>query len=146
MLCFGLLRQYTGTGIRIAASIAPPSWGASYSVKLDDGDFVTQSGNGEYISPDLTDGQHTVTYAVQAGRSQSYFPAFDYLAVTPGSTTPLVGRTLAVDDADDSIVYSGKWTDSPPIPLTSAALASMYDNTTHWTSTIGDSLQFKFEG
>jgi len=133
---------FYGTGIRVAASVATP--GASYSVKIDDGDFVPQSGNGAYDSTTLSDGKHTITYAIVSNGES--LPAFDYLAVTPGSSTPLEGQTLAVDDADDSIVYSGSWKTSPLIPLTFGHSNSLYDNTTHWSSTVGDSLKFQFEG
>lgn len=133
---------FYGTGIHVAASIATP--GASYSVKIDDEEFVPQFGNGAYDSPTLSDGKHTITYALElTGKS---LPSFDYLTVNAGSSTPLQGRTLAVDDTDNSIIYSGSWKNSPAVPLAFDYSTSLYRNTTHWSSTVGDSLQFKFEG
>lgn len=133
---------FYGTGIHVAASVAAP--GASYSVKIDDGEFAPQSGNGTYDSPTLSDGKHMITYAVESNGES--LPAFDYLAITPGSSTPLEGRTLAVDDTDNSIVYSGSWKNSPVVPLSFTNSNSLYRNTTHWSSTIGDALRFQFEG
>ncbi|KAF8903157.1 hypothetical protein CPB84DRAFT_1845979 [Gymnopilus junonius] len=135
---------FYGTGIHVAASVA--SSGASYSVKIDDGEFVPQSGKGEYTSPPLSDGKHTITYAIESPQNANFLPAFDYLAITPGSSTPLEGRTLAVDDGDDSVTYSSGWTGRPAALPSFASSPSLYENTTHWSSTIGDSLQFKFEG
>jgi hypothetical protein len=133
---------FYGTGISVAASVAAP--GASYSVKIDSGDFVPQSGNGAYDSPTLSDGKHTITYAI-VSNGQS-LPAFDYLTVTPGSSTPLEGQTLAVDDTDESIVYSGGWKNSPSVPLSFDYSNSLHRDTTQWSSSVGDSLQFQFEG
>jgi len=133
---------FYGTGIHVAASVVAP--GASYSVKIDDGEFVPQSGNGVYDSPTLPDGKHTITYAAKSNGES--FPAFDYLTYTPGPSTPLQGQTLAVDDADDSIVYSGSWKDTPSVPLDFDHSNSLYHNTSHWASTVGDSLQFQFNG
>jgi hypothetical protein len=133
---------FYGTGVYVAASVAAPS--ASYSVKIDDGEFVPQSGNGAYDSPTLSDGKHTITYAIESnGKS---LPAFDYLTVTPGSSTPLEGQTLAVDDTDASIIYSGSWKNSPSVPLSFDYSNSLHRDTTQWSSTVGDSLQFQFEG
>jgi hypothetical protein len=135
---------FYGTGVHIAASVALS--GASYSVKIDDGEFIPQSRGGAYDSPTLYDGKHTVTYALDAAGSPLDPPSFDYLTVTAGPSTPLEERTLAVDDADDSIVYSGSWSNSPVIPLSFDYATSLYRNTTHWSSTVGDTMRFKFLG
>ncbi|KAJ7175881.1 hypothetical protein C8R46DRAFT_1030858 [Mycena filopes] len=47
---------------------------------------------------------------------QELFPAFDYLTVTAGSTTQLLGRTVIVDDAE-IIQYSGQWSTQLLTPL-----------------------------
>jgi len=133
---------FYGTGIHVAASVATP--GASYSVKIDDGEFVPQSGNGAYDSPTLSDGKHIITYSMEStGKS---LPSFDYLTVNAGSSTPLQGQTLVVDDTDNSIIYSGNWKNSPAVPLSFDYSTTLYRNTTHWSSTVGDSLQFNFQG
>jgi hypothetical protein len=134
--------QYTfyGTGIHVSASVAQP--GASYSVKIDDGPQETLSGNGSYDSPALIDGKHTITYAT----GTKGFPSFDYLTVTAGDSTSLNGQTLAVDDADSSITYSGNWASSPPSPISFDYSTSLYRDTTHWSSSVGDNLHFQFTG
>lgn len=131
----------TGTGIHVAASIASPD--ASYSVKIDDGAFEPQTSNGTYDSPVLSDGKHTLTYATA---SQKALPSFDYLTVTAGPSTPLRGQTLAVDDSDTSIVYSGNWSTTPPSSVVVDASSPLYGNTAHWSSNIGNSLEFQFTG
>lgn len=131
-----------GVGVQVSASVA--NAGQNYQVKIDDGSFVPQTGHGSYQSPVLPDGKHTITYA--SSFSSRTPPSFDYLAVTPGPSTPLSGRTLAVDDADPAFIYSGKWTTTPLNPITFDYSTSLYRNTTHWSSTIGDTLQFNFIG
>jgi hypothetical protein len=132
---------FYGTGVHIAASVAHPT--QDVSVKLDDGHFIPQPGNGHYDSPVLADGRHTVTYAIG---NVSLVPVFDYLTVDAGPSTPLSGSTLIVDDSDTTIKYSGSWTTSPPHPLSFDYSTSLYKNTTHWSSTVGDTIEFKFTG
>lgn len=130
-----------GTGVHVSTAVAAP--GASYSVKIDDGEFVSQSGTGAYDSPTLSDGKHTITYAIGTSASP---PAFDYLTVTAGKSTTLKDHTLAVDDADSAIIYSGSWSNAPLDPAGTDSFISLYRDTVHWTSTVGDSLQLQFEG
>ncbi|PPQ65523.1 hypothetical protein CVT26_000480 [Gymnopilus dilepis] len=131
-----------GTGIRVAASILAPS--ANYSVRLDDADFVPQNGQGSYFSPTLPDGQHTITYALP--ESDFSLPFLDYLAITPGPSTSLLGHQLAVDDLDTSISFSGDWKDTLPVPLNFNEASPLYLGSAHWSSNVGDSLQFQFQG
>ncbi|KAF8798944.1 hypothetical protein BYT27DRAFT_7150508 [Phlegmacium glaucopus] len=136
--------QYTFNGVGVQVSVSLANAGQSYQVKLDDGPFVPQTGHGSFESPVLPDGKHTITYATDF--SSETPPSFDYLTVTPGPSTPLSGKTLAADDTDPSFIYSGKWKITPPNPIPFDYSTSLYRNTTHWTSTIGDSLQFNFIG
>ncbi|KAJ7675799.1 hypothetical protein DFH06DRAFT_1435296 [Mycena polygramma] len=131
---------FNGTQTRIWASASQLN--QNYSVKIDGGPFIGQSGDGYYESPILEDGQHTVTYAAGA---QSLFPAFDYLTVTAGLTTQLLGRTVIVDDAEIT-GYSGQWSTQSPSPLTLGRPSAIYKNTTHWTQTVGDTFTFQFNG
>ncbi|KAF8877580.1 hypothetical protein CPB84DRAFT_1794822 [Gymnopilus junonius] len=133
---------FQGTGIRVAASVLAPS--TNFSVRLDDADFVPQTGQGSYISPILPDGEHTITYSLP--QNNFTIPSLDYLAVTPGPSTPLQGQMLAVDDLDNSISYTGSWKDDLVVPLTFIQSSPLYHGTAHWSSTVGDSLQFEFEG
>jgi len=51
-----------------------------------------------------------------------------------------------VDDSDSSITYSGSWASSSPSPLSFDYSTSLYRDTTHWSSAVGDNLQFQFTG
>jgi len=130
----------SGTGIHVSASVAQP--GASYSVKIDDGPLEALSGDGSFNSPALTDGKHTITYAT----GSKGFPSFDFLTVTAGDSTSLDGQTLVVDDADSSITYSGNWATSAPSPVSFDYSTSLYRDTTHWSSSVGDNMHFQFTG
>ncbi|KAJ7288333.1 hypothetical protein C8J57DRAFT_1214508 [Mycena rebaudengoi] len=114
----------------------------NYRVKIDDGPFVLQSGDGYYESPVLPDGLHTVVYA--AGNTQ-LFPSFDYLTITAGPSTQLLGETVIVDDAEIEH-YKGNWSTQVPPQFVPDRSSSMYLNTTHWTNTVGDTFTFEFTG
>ncbi|PPQ74887.1 hypothetical protein CVT26_011448 [Gymnopilus dilepis] len=132
--------SFQGTGIHVAAILLAQA--PLYTVKLDDGDFEPQVGGGSYFSPTIPDGKHTITYALP--NSGISLPLLDYLAITPGPSTPLLGRTLAVDDTDNSMSFSGSW--STLLPALKTKSPSLYRATAHWSSTVGDSLQFTFMG
>jgi hypothetical protein len=134
--------QYTfyGTRIYVATLFVKPS---EFAVKIDDGDFITQSGNGSFYSPQLSDGKHSITYAMG---NLSVMPAFDYMSVTAGPSTPLEGKTIVVDDSVGSIAFSGNWSKSSPYPPSFDYTSTLYQSTTQWTSNVGDTMQFQFEG
>jgi len=137
--------SFSGIGVEVFASVAYP--GQSYSVKLDDGDFVAQSGNGSYKSPALTDGMHKITYGIGPGNATSFQTAtFDYLTVTAGPSTSLNGQDVVVDNQDSALTFSGNWRTSPPVNLQFDPSTSLYENTTHWSSSVGDTVEFKFLG
>ncbi|KAJ6585010.1 hypothetical protein B0H19DRAFT_1319911 [Mycena capillaripes] len=131
---------FNGTQTRIWASASQPN--QNYSVKIDGGPFIVQSGDGYFESPILEDGLHTVVYAAGA---RSLFPAFDYLTVTAGPSTELFGRTVIVDDAEIA-GYSGQWSTQLPSPLVLSRSSAIYKNTTHWTRTVGDTFTLEFNG
>jgi hypothetical protein len=133
---------FNGTGVHIAASFVNIS---DFPVRIDNNDFLLYTGNGTFDSQKLSDGQHTITYGMG---NLSVFPAFDYLTVTAGPSTMLYGKTIAVDDNDKSITFHGHWSPSspyPPSPLFNYP-SRLYDGTSHWTSNVGDTMEFKFEG
>ncbi|KAJ7784535.1 hypothetical protein B0H16DRAFT_301472 [Mycena metata] len=131
---------FNGTQARIWVSASQTN--SNYSVKIDDGPFIPQSGFGYFESPVLDDGQHTIVYGASA---TDVFPAFDYLTVTASSTTQLLGRTVIVDDADIT-QYSGQWSTQLLTPLALSRPSAIYKNTTHWSRTVGDSFTFQFTG
>ncbi|KAG6888264.1 hypothetical protein C0992_009120 [Termitomyces sp. T32_za158] len=52
----------------------------------------------------LPDGQHNITFeALPDGF------VIDYMAITPGNDTILIGKQLIVDDTDPSLTYTGQW-------------------------------------
>jgi len=136
--------QYTFSGTRILVAASSPNPNQAFSVKIDDGPRQDYTGNGFYESPVLSDDNHTITYYAPSGPNLS--STLDYLAVTAGRATPLNGRTVIVDDSDDSVAYSGSWTTQSPIPLTFDFSTSLYQSTTHWSRSIGDTIEFHFIG
>lgn len=134
--------QYTfnGTGVHVAASFTNAS---DFPVHIDNDDFLLYTGNGTYDSPALSDGQHTITYAMG---NLSVLPALDYLTVTAGPKTMLYGKTIAVDDTDQSIAFRGKWSQSSPYSPAVDYTSRLYKSTSRWTSNVGDTMEFKFEG
>lgn len=78
--------------------------------------------------------------------SLKVLPALDYLAITAGHSTPMVGKSITVDDSDSSMVFSGNWSDSSPYPASFDYTPTLYNKTTHWTSKVGDAMSFQFEG
>lgn len=132
----------TGTAVHVAASFTNST---DFPVRIDNEDFLLYTGNGTYDSPTLPDGQHTITYGMG---NLSVFPALDYLTVTAGPKTMLYGKTIAVDDTDRSVTFRGNWAQSSQYPpSTSFDYSSrLYQSTSHWTSNVGDTMEFTFEG
>ncbi|KAJ7069704.1 hypothetical protein C8F01DRAFT_1113650 [Mycena amicta] len=132
---------FNGTRVRISATDSQVN--DQYSVKIDNGSFVGQIGSGFFESPELEDGPHSVTYS---SGNTSLFPAFDYLTITAGPSTQLFGETIIVDDAQVAN-FSGRWSTEPiSQSLLSNRPLDIYQNTTHWTNTTGDTFTLDFEG
>ncbi|KAJ3888331.1 hypothetical protein GG344DRAFT_53855 [Lentinula edodes] len=105
-------------------------------------DVGTQIYTQWYQTPMLPDGLHVVNLS-------SIVVDLDYVVITAGSTTPLSGSTIVVDDRSPEIAYTGSgWTTSdaelnfggsyingPPL-----------GNTTHRTNNVGDGFVFPFAG
>ncbi|KAJ7670868.1 hypothetical protein DFH06DRAFT_1468558 [Mycena polygramma] len=99
--------------------------------------------------------------------------SIDYALVTAGDSTSLQGQTIIVDDASPEISWNGNWTahdnltvlveylvpapvvfaQGPPPPdggqlddFANIANVSSHANTTHESSTVGDSFTFQFAG
>ncbi|KAF5382557.1 hypothetical protein D9615_002848 [Tricholomella constricta] len=132
--------SFHGTGVEIV--VASSKAEQNFFVKIDDGPWVRERGRGRYISPPLVDGQHTVSYA--AGELE--LPTFDYLIVKAGPSTPLQGSAIVVDDSDSSLTYTGAWTTVVSHPPIHDLSTSAFKNSIHWSTTIGDALQFDFTG
>ncbi|KAK7016373.1 hypothetical protein VNI00_018933 [Paramarasmius palmivorus] len=120
-------------------------------MRVDDTEHIITSYHGHYTqwyrTPSLSDGNHTLIFT-GFGVTHRYV---DYFLVTAGDTTPLPGKTIVVDDAiTDEIWYTGQWKETlnktyiTKSPQGARAQALM--NTTHITSTVGDSFEFQFAG
>ena len=110
------------------------------SVTLDNAPLAAQA-DGSFESSALPDGQHTLKYAIGSVKQA---PVFDYLTVTAGPSTPINGRTLIVDDSE--LTYKGSWSTNPPHALKYDYSTSLYRDTAHWSSTVGDTIEFQFTG
>jgi len=130
-----------GTRAHISSRLSELS---TFAVQIDGSPLLRKNGTGVYDTPILNDGEHTVVYAVG---NASLFPAFDYATVTAGPSTNLNGKNIIVDDTDNSLEYSGNWAVLPPDTLLVLDPSSApYKDTTHWASTVGDSVKLTFEG
>ncbi|KAK7056773.1 hypothetical protein VNI00_002490 [Paramarasmius palmivorus] len=137
---------FNGTSVRIFNHAKAGFDAAAVQLDISPMFKVTTITNGQYQSPTLRDGEHSITYAFG---NQSLFPAFDFLTVTAGDSTQLRNKTIIVDDTDNAIRYSGNWTTEPS--TSDSALAFDYSNqsylnTTHWSNTVGDSITYSFQG
>ncbi|KAJ7572272.1 hypothetical protein C8J56DRAFT_756121, partial [Mycena floridula] len=75
--------------------------------------------------------------------------ALDYIAVSPGNETPLLGRTLMVDDMYGGFIFGSGWvTEEPVLNLftNSEFLAFPFQNTTHRASTPSSMFSFSYTG
>ncbi|KAJ7572282.1 hypothetical protein C8J56DRAFT_1175417 [Mycena floridula] len=73
----------------------------------------------------------------------------DYIAVSPGKETALLGRTLMVDDMYSGLSFGSGWvtTDSEPaFNLASGTPGFPFQNTTHRASTPGSVFSFSYTG
>lgn len=94
-----------------------------------------------YQSPTLADGKHNITISHLAGT------AVDLALITVGPKTSLQGKTLIVDDDNSAIEYSGAWS-SNASPFNAGSLPDGFPvgNSTHRSTTLGDTITFRFTG
>ncbi|KAJ7571942.1 hypothetical protein C8J56DRAFT_1083855, partial [Mycena floridula] len=71
----------------------------------------------------------------------------DYIAVSPGKETPLLGRTLMVDDMYSGLSFGSGWVTTETVfNLDSNFLAFPFQNTTHTALTPGSMFSFSYTG
>ncbi|KAJ7599821.1 hypothetical protein C8J56DRAFT_1072456 [Mycena floridula] len=71
----------------------------------------------------------------------------DYIAVSPGNETPLLGRTLMVDDTYSGLSFGSGWiTTGTVFHIVSDFVAFPFQNTTHRASTPGSMFSFSYTG
>jgi len=94
-----------------------------------------------YQTPLLPDGKHTITVGHLASTS------VDYAIIKVGPNTSLSGTTVIVDNESPVIVYAGKWSRSTA-QFNAGSLPGgfPYGNSTHRSSSVGDSITFRFTG
>lgn len=99
-----------------------------------------------YTSPVLSDHQHDLSFFIP----NALYAMLDYLVVTAGPSTPLLGKTIIADDFDADIQYKGSWeTDFGqifPARDSNSTGRLSYRNTTHFTRHPGSSFSFDFTG
>ncbi|KAJ7165474.1 hypothetical protein C8R43DRAFT_878501 [Mycena crocata] len=95
-----------------------------------------------YTSPTLSDATHTVVL------DDLVWIDLDYAIITAGTSTSLSGTTLIVDDNDPDLVYGGRWTNNRDLFTIGHGQPSglPFQNATHESNTIGDSMTFQFAG
>lgn len=100
--------------------------------------FAKSNGGLLYESPRLSEGLHSLSFS---NISNVYI---DYMFVTPGNQTEILGETLLVDSSDSSLSYEGDWVREDAaqdaevcIPI---ATSTMRSNST------GASVSFPFTG
>ncbi|KAJ6543580.1 hypothetical protein DFH09DRAFT_1390784 [Mycena vulgaris] len=139
---------FQGTSIAFYGNTSPPDRAQTLSVRID-GDSEYQSTQPApqeyrqwYVSPTLSDAAHTIVM------NDLVSIDLDYATVTAGSSTPLKGTTLIVDDADPELVYAGKWATNTNFFTTGHGFPSglPFQNSTHQSNTVGDSVTFQFAG
>ena len=93
-------------------------------------------------SPMLPEGTHNITLT----RIPNI--AVDYVVVTVGQNTPLLGQVMIVDDGDSSITYGGSWSQNTGDFVSSSGpyIGLPYGNATHQTTSAGSTATFPFIG
>ncbi|KAJ6543581.1 hypothetical protein DFH09DRAFT_37784 [Mycena vulgaris] len=139
---------FQGTSIAFYGNTSPPDKAQTMSVRID-GDSEYQSTQPApqeyrqwYVSPTLSDSTHTIVMDDLVSID------LDYVTVAAGPSTPLRGATLIVDDDDPELIYAGKWATNTNFFTVGHGFPSglPFQNSTHQSSTVGDSLAFQFAG
>jgi len=95
-----------------------------------------------YQSPTLSGGKHTIHVDGVAGTS------LDYATITVDQNTSLSGKKIIVDNDDPAVHYSGNWTrnTSKSVSGDISLKAFPFRNSTHRSTTPGDTITFLFSG
>ncbi|KAF8155937.1 hypothetical protein B0H34DRAFT_799024 [Crassisporium funariophilum] len=140
---------FEGTSVRFYGNTPAPPLSQNILVTIDGGpSYNTSYGDSSppsygqwYQSPELNDGHHNITIDRIDGTS------IDFAVVTVGPDTRLAGKRIIVDDDDPSVQYSGNWRrDTSKYNAGDLPDGFPFRNGTHQTSTVGDSLTFRFSG
>jgi len=146
----GLSNANLGTSITFTGNTPDPTGPQSIMVSIDDGvpyqtsymDPTPQTYIQWYQSPTLSDDNHTIRVDRIFGAS------LDYATITVGQNTPLSGKKIIVDDDDSAVHYSGNWTRNKDFffPGMGSSKGLPFRNSTHRSTTPGDTVTFLFSG
>ena len=139
----------TGTLVKFFG-ITPPAYSSQiFSVSIDGSEPTTSSYNDPnppsyrqwYQSPTLSEGLHNISLTKLNGTS------LDFAVVTAGNDTPLTGQVAIVDNQNPLITFQGNWKQNSSSFISSQIPDGLpFRNTTQDSTTIGDSLTFRFTG
>ena len=138
-----------GTSIAFTGNTPPATLSQSITVSIDGGtpyntfymDPTPQTYLQWYQSPTLSEGRHTIKVD---GVDKT---SIDYATITVGQNTPLSGKRVIVDNDDSSIHYSGSWTRNMDKFVPGDLPSGLpFRNTTHRSTTPGDTVTFRFTG
>ena len=95
-----------------------------------------------YQSPTLSEGNHTIKV------DGIFEMSLDYATIIVGQDTPLSGKKIIVDDDDSNVHYSGNWTRNKDLffPGLGSSKGLPFRNSTHRSTTPGDTITFLFSG
>ena len=114
--------------------------GAVFNITYDDPSPPTYKQ--WFQSPKLSDGKHTITVS-----NLAFGTSIDFAIVNVGNQTPLTGQTIVVDDDNPSILYTSHWSrNTNKFIAGTLPVGYPYGNSTHRSSTPGDTFTFRFTG
>ena len=147
--------RYKGTSIAFIGLTPPPSFASQFAtVSIDRGmayntTYGTQALNVSssqayiqwYQSPTLSDSNHIITLSHFGG-------AIDMALITVGPNTSLQGKMLIADNDNPAFEYFGTWTRNLNPFNSGVQLQDGFPvgNTTHRSTTLGDTITFRFTG
>ncbi|KAJ7582325.1 hypothetical protein C8J56DRAFT_1100754, partial [Mycena floridula] len=102
-----------------------------------------------YQSPSISDGTHTIALNATILKSFGDPMTMDYMVVSPGNQTSLVGKTLMVDDIYSGIHFGSGWVSDSgvfAIGTDDYYISTPFHNTSHTTSTPGSVFSFSYTG
>ena len=140
---------FAGTSIAFSGNTPDATLPQSIVVSIDGGtpyntsymDPTPQSYLQWYQSPTLSEGNHTIKVDGVFGTS------LDYATITVGQNTPLSGKKIIVDNDDSTVHYSGSWIRNTDEFVPGGIPKGLpFRNSTHRTTTLGDTITFLFSG
>ncbi|KAK2465333.1 hypothetical protein APHAL10511_002687 [Amanita phalloides] len=130
--------SFIGTGVQLGLPVTSDS--AQVSVQIDNHPYEPLKGSNRYVSPNLKDGPHNVTFSASGANAQ---PGLDYLTFTAGASTPLEGQIIIHSDDDKVLHYDGDWSTQQPESIEFDDTL-LYQGTAHWSTTVGDSVSYSY--